>query len=113
MKKEKNDKEVCFYNRWIQPCYKKEYYTSIKVEREGKLINPRNYKEGDILYILKYHRKGKFFKILQYEIITKDGEYDIKGIREYRVWYINEIYSYGFSQELQNAILNLYKNIKC
>ena len=106
-------KEVYFSKRWIQIRYQTGYYTRIKVEREGKLIKPQDYKEGDILYVLKYHKKANFLRVNVYEIVNKGNEYVTKEINKYQIWCVNEIYCYNFSEELQNQILNLYKYGRC
>ena len=92
----KKNKEIRFCTKWIRVNKIKNCETEIKVEREGKLIDVRDYQVGDYLYLLKYSRINKYIDISINEIVL-DGnkiaglEVDIK-----RVYCVNEIYRLDF-----------------
>lgn len=82
--------------------------TYIRVERAGMLIPVKNYQEGDVLYILDYSKKRKYWKIKEYSIEKEEDKYKAKKKSENSIWYINEIFQAGFSKELQDTLWKLY-----
>lgn len=107
-KEETISQEVCFYRNNIYVVRKENYYTCAKVEREGKLINIRDYKVGDLLYLLKYNKKKRYLKVEVYEIVKKNNKYTIEQKNKCIIWYINEIYQTHFSEELKEEIRKFY-----
>ena len=43
-----------------------------------------------------------------YEIVLEDNQYEVRDIEKKRVYYINEIYRLDFSEELKDAIWQLF-----
>lgn len=111
MEEEKKDicqEEVSFYPNYIRINRQKKHVTYIRVERSGMLIPVKDYQEGDILYILDYSKKRKYWKIKEYSIEKEDDKYKAKKKSENSIWYINEIFQAGFSKELQGTLWKLY-----
>lgn len=110
-KEEKKDicqEEIVFYQNYIQINRQKKHVTYIRVERAGMLIPVKNYQEGDVLYILDYSKKRKYWKIKEYSIEKEEDKYKAKKKSENSIWYINEIFQAGFSKELQDTLWKLY-----
>lgn len=109
-KKEEQDacKEVFFYHNYIRVVSEKHHKKYIKVERNGKLIQIKDYKEGDILYVLDYYLNNKFLKVKVYNIEKKDESYIAQKESENIIWYINEIFRSNFSKEMQEVIWKIY-----
>ena len=110
-KEEKKDicqEEIVFYQNYIQINRQKKHVTYIRVERAGMLIPVKNYQEGDVLYILDYSKKRKYWKIKEYSIEKEEDKYTAKKKSENSIWYINEIFQAGFSKELQDTLWKLY-----
>lgn len=106
--KKKGNKEVHFYRNWIGVNRYKDYHTEVKLEKNGKLINLQDYQEGDYLYILRYNISNRYVEITVYEIVLEDNQYEACDIDKKRVYYINEIYRLDFSEELKDAIWQLF-----
>lgn len=75
------------------------------LEREKEIISLNSYKEGDILYQLKYNMKKRVYV---YKIILNNKEYKAEIIGEYLIYYINDIYKLHFSEEMKERINSFY-----
>lgn len=99
--------EVFFSKSWINVKHPKGYHIEVKLERDGNLIDIKNYQEGDCIYVLSYNKSNKYINIIEYKIMLQDNKYSAQKIREERVYYINEIYQLKFSEQLQEEIRKL------
>ena len=100
--------EILFLPNFIRVKYKKNYYITVKLEREGTLIDLKDYNSGDILYILKYDTSQICFEIEKHIIVFKDNKYESEKIEEQRIWYVNEIYKLNICEELKEEIRKLF-----
>lgn len=100
-------RKVFFSKNWINVIHPKGYHTEVKLERDGDLIDIKNYQEGDCIYVLSYNKSNKYINIIEYKIMLQDNKYSAQKIREERVYYINEIYQLKFSEQLQEEIRKL------
>lgn len=100
--------QILFQPNFIRVKYKKNYYITVKLEREGTLIDLKDYNLGDILYILKYNISGRFLEMEKHIIVYKENKYESEKLEEQRVWYINEIYNLNISEELKEEIRKLF-----
>lgn len=102
-----NEPQIHFENRWINVQKSSQYYCYINVEHNGKLIKTQNYREGDLIYLSKYNKKGNSLEIYVYKIV-KDNNYAVQKLNEYKLMLVNEIYSINFSEELQEEIRSFF-----
>lgn len=118
IKKEKTEmKRVAEYNKYsdfefhkktIRAKQIKNYYMNIRLVRDGKIINLKEYKEGDFIYLLKFHKILRFFEIEEYEIIKYGEMFDVREINFYRVYYLNDIFRLHFPEELEEEIRKFF-----
>lgn len=101
-------KEVYFYKNYLDVNRYKGFYTSVFIERKGKLIKIHAYQAGDLIYILRYNLNKKYISIDVYEIILEDNKYKEVEIQNHTIYYINEIYKLNYSEELEEEIRKLF-----
>ena len=100
--------DVYFYHNSIRANAQKNHIKYVKVERDRKLIQIKDYQEGDVLYILDYNDKSKIIKVNVYNIEKVEGVYTAKKESENTIWYINEIFRSKFSEEMKDVIWKFY-----
>ena len=69
--------EICFSKNYIYAVNQKNYSIQLYLEREKEIISLNSYKEGDILYQLKYNMKKNTFRVYVYKIILNNKEYKV------------------------------------
>lgn len=96
--------------RVIRFVPQKGFFTYIKVETQDGIVDDINsYKEGDSVYEILCSKKGNYMEINRYKIILINNFYKLRKIDNSKIYCMNEIFKTGFSEEIQDEILKIFK----
>lgn len=68
-----------------------------------------NFDEGDFIYEVLCSRNNTYMKVIKYKIIKNDGKYDYQDVQVKEIWFINDIFRPGFSNEVEEKLLEIFR----
>ena len=69
-----------------------------------------NFDEGDFIYEVLCSRNNTYMKVMKYKIIKTDGKYDYQDVQVKEIWFINDIFRPGFSNEVEEKLLEIFRS---
>lgn len=77
--------------------------SEIKLVRNNQLMDSKDYQVGDHIFLFRYYKKKRYLKLQEYEIVKEAEKATVNLIDEAKVYCMNEIYTLGILEELQEA----------
>ena len=100
--------EVFISSKGIYITPIKGCYINYAVVRENKIIDSNSYKQGDDIYVFRYHNKHNWMELIVYSIVNKNKELKAQKIKVYEIWCLNDIYRLRLSQDLEYKIRKFF-----